>query len=80
MPYFCIMADSSIVWAFSWGAKPVSEISSEFVLHKGGGGVGLGFVLLFLETVFSRNHAHCQICKPDSVCHCLTSHEQAVTV
>lgn len=37
MPYFCIMADSSIVWAFSWGAKTVSENSNEFVLHKGAG-------------------------------------------
>lgn len=28
IPYFCIMADSSIVWAFSWGAKTLSELSS----------------------------------------------------
>lgn len=41
------MADSSMVRAFSWGAKTVSETSGEFVLHDG----GLGFVLLFLETV-----------------------------
>ena len=38
MPYFCITADSSIVWAFSWGAETVSEISSEFALHMGEGG------------------------------------------
>lgn len=51
MPYFCIAADSSIVWAFSWGAKAVMEISSESVLHMEG---GLGFVQLFLETLWSR--------------------------
>lgn len=43
-PYFCIMADSSTVRAFNWGARTVSETSGEF----------LGFVLLFLETVWSH--------------------------
>ena len=38
MPYFCFVADSSIVWAFSWGTETVSETSSDYVLHKGGGG------------------------------------------
>ena len=51
MPYFCFVADSSIVWAFSWGTETVSETSSDYVLHGGGGG-GVDFFALFFLKVW----------------------------
>lgn len=59
MPYFCILADSSLVWAFSWGAKTVSDISSGFVLHYKGWVCSI--------TSWKCDHAHFLICKPDCV-------------
>lgn len=43
VPYFCIMPDSSIVRAFSWGAESVSVCSSA--------GVGFGFIIFWISVI-----------------------------